>query len=520
MADSEGTYDIGLLSDSQQLALQQFTSVTDQDLAAALPLLQRSQWNVQIAIAKFFDGEAPDPAATPQESVADTPVPRQDRQRETLLGHSSPSSRSSSTSARPLDPAPRIVPQPDSQISHRPPLVLTLLFAPFAFLYRFISSSLGLLSYAFPFLPRLFLRSRTASVDERQGPRRVTSGRRPLNPQDTAARFIREFEEEYGAQSLPFVETGYAQALDSAKRDLKFLLVILFSPEHDDTSTFARDTLLAPEAVHYITDPQNNILLWAGSVQDSEAYQVSSGLNCTKFPAAVVIAHTPQTSSTAMSVVARIVGPTPPLNFIAKLQSAISEHSPALDRVRASRASRQAERSIREEQNTAYERSLAQDRERARQRREADAARARAEQEAERKAASRDLRARNLQQWRRWRAQSLPPEPGPDVPDASRVSIRMPEGERVVRKFRSGADIEELYAFVECYDVLKSQGSPGNEEVDEPRDYAHTYGFRLASPMPRVVYELGSGGTVGSTVGKTGNLVVEAASEEDSEDDE
>ena len=42
--------DISTLSDSQQVALQTYTSVTDQDLAAAIPLLQRSQWNVQVYI--------------------------------------------------------------------------------------------------------------------------------------------------------------------------------------------------------------------------------------------------------------------------------------------------------------------------------------------------------------------------------------------------------------------------------------------------------------------------------------
>jgi len=39
--------DVGQLSESQQLALQQYTAVTDQEANAAIPLLQRSQWNVQ-----------------------------------------------------------------------------------------------------------------------------------------------------------------------------------------------------------------------------------------------------------------------------------------------------------------------------------------------------------------------------------------------------------------------------------------------------------------------------------------
>jgi hypothetical protein len=40
--------DIGQLSESQQLALEQYTAVTNQEPNAAIPLLQRSQWNLQV----------------------------------------------------------------------------------------------------------------------------------------------------------------------------------------------------------------------------------------------------------------------------------------------------------------------------------------------------------------------------------------------------------------------------------------------------------------------------------------
>lgn len=40
--------DIGQLAESERAALQTFTTVTGQDPAAAIPLLRRSQWNVQV----------------------------------------------------------------------------------------------------------------------------------------------------------------------------------------------------------------------------------------------------------------------------------------------------------------------------------------------------------------------------------------------------------------------------------------------------------------------------------------
>ncbi|KAI9849883.1 MAG: hypothetical protein M1837_000097 [Sclerophora amabilis] len=529
--------DVGQLSENEQLALQQFTSVTDQGLDAAIPLLRRSQWNVQIAIAKFFDGESADPIA---EAQASYPPPRQSTQRETLLDGSSSFASRPSPSGRDIDPAPRIVPQADSNVTRQPSSILTLLFAPFNLLYRLISSSLGLFSYLFPFLPRLISSlSHNARIQRRTGLSRSTTGRRPLNPRDTAARFSREFEEEYGSHQLPFFEDGYAQAHDLAKKELKFLLTVLLSPEHDDTSSFVQDTLLSPDVVEYIRSPENNIILWAGSVQDSEAYQVSASLKCNKFPFAALVAHTPQASASAMSTIVRIAGPTPPAAFLTKLRETITNYSEPLERARATRASHQAERNLREEQNSAYERSLAQDRERARQKREAEAAKARVEQEEKLKLETETREARNLLRWKKWRLRSLPAEPSSpeEVKEATRISVRMPSGERVVRKFAAQAPIEELYAFVECYDVLHTDagnpdaekaGSNGGEDVEatgdndadslRPDGFEHKYGFRLVSPMPRTVYEPDEEGSVSERIGRSGNLIVEAVDED--EDDE
>ena len=49
MADDAGI-DIGQLSPDQQAALEQYTAVTAQDIKDAVPLLERSQWNVQVCI--------------------------------------------------------------------------------------------------------------------------------------------------------------------------------------------------------------------------------------------------------------------------------------------------------------------------------------------------------------------------------------------------------------------------------------------------------------------------------------
>jgi FAS-associated factor 2 len=509
-------FDISALSEEQQLALQQYTSVTDQDLAAAVPLLQKCQWNTQIAITRFFDGDADtvDPVA---EAARAPPPPSNSRRSETLMD-TIPTRYSTRSSRRGLEAAPRVVPTPENQISQPRPFPFNVLFLPFSLTYTIFQRLFGTIGYLFPFLPRLLNRLYSGRALQ---PSR-DAGRRPLNPTDTAARFMREFEEEYGVThgTLPFHESGYAQAFDLAKRDLKHLLVVLLSPEHDDTAPFVRDTLLSPDLIEYIKDPANNIVLWAGTVQDAEAYQVANALNVTRFPFASLIAHTPSVSSTAMSKIATSTGPVSSQDLIAKFTTSISAHKEELDRLRAQRQEQELNRSLRQEQESAYERSLAQDREKARKRKEEEAEKEKAEREERERAERKADLARKLAQWRRWRAQSIPAEPGAEAKDVVRVSVRMPSGERVVRKFRAEAELEELYAFVECCDLLGEEAAVEEKEIQEPEGYEHVYKFQLVSPMPREVYELSRAGGLKERIGRSGNLIVERVIGEDDEEDE
>ncbi|KAI1771671.1 UBX domain-containing protein [Hypoxylon cercidicola] len=514
---SNGDVDIGQLSPEQQSALEQYTQVTAQDIKDAIPLLQRSQWNVQIAVAKFFDGEGPDPVA--EAMAAQNDIPRQPARHENLqesLASSRPFGGPPLPRARP-DPAPRIVPQP--QTIHRPPWLLTILFAPLNFGYRALSTFFRTFMYVFTFLPAS-IRPRSITTSMTSG-WKGTMGRRMLMPRDTAARFKREFEEEYGNTSLPFHEGGFAQALDLAKKELKFLLIVLMSPEHDDTESFTRETLLAPEVVGFVNDPNNNIVLWGGNVLDSEAYQVAAEYNCTKFPFSCLVCLTPKEgSSTRMSIVKRLVGPLPPSAYLAELQTAVNKYAPDLAGVRAERAAQEVARSLRTEQDSAYERSLARDRERARQRREAEAAAAEAERRAREEAAAAELRAKQREQWRRWRAATVVPEPDASAKDVVRLALKMPGNDRVVRRFAGATTVEELYAFVECYDIVLAESSGEKKPPRKPDGYEHDYRFRIASPLPRVVYEPDGDATLAETIGRSGNLIVEDVIPDDDDDDD
>jgi len=454
----------------------------------------------QIAISRFFDGETADSVAEALQAeeyarAAAAPPPPPPLQ--------APTAAFRRINAVGLSPAPRIVPQRDA-VARRPPLLISIILFPFSLVWRIANGTIGLIYLIFPFLPRFRALQQTPTP----------TTKRSLNPRDTAARFIRSFEEEYGSASgLSWFDGGYAQALDLAKKELRFLLVVLQSDEHDDTSTFNRHTLTTPEVVSLLK--AHNIILWGGSVQESEGFQVATALGCTKFPFAALITHAPNTppgaSSQGMSVVARVAGVVTPAAFTQKLQNALNTHSPALERIRAQRAVQAADRQLRDMQNSAYEASLARDRQRARERREAEEAARRAQEEEERQAAEAAALARNQEQWRKWRASNMRPEPREGA--VARVSIRTTDGERVVRRFEKTTSMEEVYAFVDCLGVGCEEGEA------KPVDYEHEYSFRLVSPMPRKVF-LPDETTVGQELWPSGNLVVESLLDDDEYEEE
>ncbi|KAL2269392.1 hypothetical protein VTJ83DRAFT_1576 [Remersonia thermophila] len=520
----ESDLDLGSLSASQQEALRQYLDVTNQEPKDAIPLLERSQWNVQIAIAKFFDGEGPDLLAEAQAAQA---MPAQATSiYETLADDGLGRARQP---RRPrTEPAPRVVPQPS--VIYHTPLFIAILFAPFRIGYKIAAGLFQSVFYVLSFLP-LAIRPRLIASSITKGLRQ-TQGRRMLLPKEAAQRFRRDFEEEYGVKGFPFFEGGHAEALDSAKRDLKFLLTILLPPEHDDAETFVRGTLLSPDVVDFVKDPSNNIIVWGGNLLDSEAYQVAQEYRCNGFPITCIVCLTLKEGSTHMGIVKRLVGPMTPEAFLAQLRNVMAQYGPDLDGVRAQRAEMEATRRLRAEQEAAYERSLAIDREKKRKRLEAEAAAAAAEKKAREEAEAAARLERQRKQWREWRAATLAPEPDASVKDAVRLALNMPVSTgqgRVVRRFAPSTTLEELYAFVDCYEVLqrRQQGGAGGDDNDDddnddndgptapPEGYEHKYEFYISTVMPRERLEPSATVTVAQKMGRGGNLAVETLGEEE-----
>lgn len=364
--------------------------------------------------------------------------------------------------------------------------IQTIVFYPFTLGYKLLNGLFYFLASIFPFLPRLtgyYPANRTA-----------TRSVQKTDSKTTAARIIRAFEETYGNTGLKFFEGGFTEAFDLAKSQFKFLVVVIQSDEHDLTTPFNRQVLTDSRVVELFN--REDVIVWLGNVQNSEGLQVADSLGCTQFPFAQLIAPFPRSPTSfalVMKTLATIQGETDPMEFISRLEEKMEAHGPTIMSLVLDRQERERDRQLRDEQNAAYERSLAADRERERLAQEEEARQAqeereriaREEEEAYQRERTAEERLRNLTAWKLWRISQLGPEFDSPTERPARISVRMLSGERIVRKFSADQTIEDIYAFVECYDLISDPSTVIPEKVQPPAGYVHKYFFNLASTLPR-----------------------------------
>ncbi|KAK9449541.1 uncharacterized protein V1518DRAFT_416285 [Limtongia smithiae] len=470
--------------------LQQFMTVTtwaDDDAAGAAAMLAICDWNVELALTRYFDEGPIRPASIPVS-------PSQARR-------GAPGApRIATPPAPPPDIAPRIPedlpPRTLGASSLIARVLASVVLFPLSLVSRVAYAGYSLASLIFPFLPRL-----TGLYPANLGAARAT--RRSVNPRDTAARFIREFEESVGGYSAgedvssstgvvipPFFEGGYTSALDTAKRDLRFLLVVLQSDQHDDTLRFNRDVLCDSSVLRIFKE--HNFLVWGGNVRESEAYQVANALSCTRYPFLALIAFSPASAShpASMTIHARLQGLLTPPALAAHINTVLARHEPVLSRVRAQRAEQDLAREIRAQQDSAYEASLAADREREQLRAEQEQRERERIEELERIENERLSAEARVATYRAWRAHVLREQMPPATTTArvARISIRLTSGERVVARFREDQSVDDVYAYIDCYVLLTdSTDATAAPPSSPPSGYTHTYTFNLVSPYPRAV---------------------------------
>ncbi|KAI8066605.1 thioredoxin-like protein [Gongronella butleri] len=450
---------LDFLDAHQQELLDQFQTITQsEDLDTALDVLTQHDWQLERALQSFYDTSARAEASTSSSSKptsSATPPPRPP------LESAAPrvtSSSPSSTNATSRATAP----------AARRSGLLSLFMWPFGLAWNITWSLLSMLNKLLP-------------------ARRLTQRPPPVrsDPRSAANRFLRDFEKDYGETHVLFYPEGYSHALEKARHDLQFLLVILQSDEHDDTDAFCRQVLTNEELMSYIQ--AKNILVWAGNVNHVEGYQVSCTLQASTYPFMAVIALQTVGSSQKMTVVDRIEGVLTPEPLIQRLDAMIQRHGSVLSRLRLERDQRELERQLRQDQDRAYRESLLADQEKERR---AEEQRQKELQQQEKERLAEEERQRKLEkraQYIQSLCTILANEPGADYKGKiTKINFRLANGERVVRAFKEEDTVETLYQFVEAYPLLAQHP----ESVAAPAEYQHVFRFNLHSPFPRTIYDV------------------------------
>ena len=387
--DHSDSEDIGELSPEQMDLLVQLQEITGlEDLNVCQALLESRNWDLEgVAREQLGLGGAPRSGGGPEvsdseEESSDSPAPSPAHQ--PLARHA----------ASPLGWLLYIITIPNRILS-----------GGFNIVWSLVSSIFGLPA---------------------PGPGRQTGdGRRDV------AEFVREYEAKYGTSHPPFNRGGYYQVLEEAKRDLKFLLVYLHSEDHQDTDSFCSNVLSSNEVSQEIES--SNIILWSCSVRKTEGYKVSQALRETSYPFLAMIVLRQH----RMVVVSRQEGNLEPITMVEWIRKTVTEYEAFIVAARAERDERNFDRELRNQQEAEFAETLRRDQEREQREREREEVERREEEERERLRREELERKDQIVRMKVELANEIPEEPDVNEPDAVRVLLKLPDGQRLERRLVS-----------------------------------------------------------------------------------
>ncbi|KLO12666.1 hypothetical protein SCHPADRAFT_915548 [Schizopora paradoxa] len=336
-----------------------------------------------------------------------------------------------------------------------------------------------------------------------------------------------------GQRVLPdFYMGSYESALRVAEKEMRPMMVVLVSEEHDDVADFKRMVLVDEDLVRVLRE--NDFVVWGGDVRDYEASQASQKLGATTYPFVAFVALQPRggrnSSSSILTVLSRHQGPAVPrspqlsassnTSVVPTAASTLVNHltntllprvTPHLGRLRGAAAERALAARLIAEQNAAFQASADRDRERIemaeiaiREREEEERRRKREEEERKLKEEEEFCRresekAERLLWWRYARRCLLAPEPSPSSTDGGkpvRIALRLPSGARVVRLFSPSTPITQLY-IAAASNLIPQEHAPSDDPKEPPSTYrtiqsvaaveSKCWNFALATTYPRVV---------------------------------
>ncbi|XP_039282822.1 FAS-associated factor 2-like [Nilaparvata lugens] len=228
------------------------------------------------------------------------------------------------------------------------------------------------------------------------------------------------------------------------RAELRFLLVYLHKDNDEECNNFCRNTLSSPGLAEYIN---RSMLFWACSVSSGEGQRVAQAFQENTYPFLGVICLREH----RMTIVGRILGSLEPQVLLHKLQTICVANEASLVAARADRVERNFNQTLRRQQDEAYEASLRADQQKEQMKRaEADKAEAERRRQLE---AEEDERRRKeeLQQRKVDLLSRIPVEPAASDADTVCVVFKLPNGQRLERRFTSTTTLQDVFNFVFCH---------------------------------------------------------------------
>lgn len=403
MADDEN------LNPEQTEKLVQFQEITHIDsIDECRQLLEAFQWNVELAVQNTFDNNAPEPNRNvnqnnylpTNQNVNQIPdinfvqtqhinFPRQEQ---------------------------ALAPQGFFQWA------VALFAAPFRFFFRTL---LDLITFFMSFFE-------DNSIPDN------------YDPLANIAEFASYYNEKFGTNHPEFYNGSYSQALELAKRELRFLVVYIHKNDDNNCMKLANETLTNQDLIGYFRD--KNILFWACTRNLPEGRKAYKSVKANRCPSIAILVP----KRYKMTIVTKIEGLIPAAQLLSGLRRVVESEEPELIVSRAEKEQRNQNQQIRQQQDEAFLESLKMDREKAKKKQEAEEALRRAEEleriKQEEELANQNKKLERKAELRRMFAETM--EPDASNPEAIRLGFKLPSGTRVGRMFLKTNPISELYKFV------------------------------------------------------------------------
>uniref|UniRef100_I3M6F8 FAS-associated factor 2 n=1 Tax=Ictidomys tridecemlineatus TaxID=43179 RepID=I3M6F8_ICTTR len=252
---------------------------------------------------------------------------------------------------------------------------------------------------------------------------------RVTDPVGDIVSFMHSFEEKYGRAHPVFYQGTYSQALNDAKRELRFLLVYLHGDDHQDSDEFCRVDLFYPQVLP--------LMSWM-------FLSVSQALRENTYPFLAMI----MLKDRRMTVVGRLEGLIQPDDLINQLTFIMDANQTYLVSERLEREERNQTQVLRQQQDEAYLASLRADQEKERKKREERERKRLKEEEVQQQKLAEERRRQNLQEEKERKLECLPPEPSPDDPESVKIIFKLPNDSRVERRFHFSQSLTVIHDFL------------------------------------------------------------------------